>query len=154
TEGSAGQRAPSRREEARGMKSMAFKGIDRLFIVVYGTKDPTDDDWWGYIEEIRRHGIKRTMQLVFTEAGGPSAPERRYLEEVLAGRTVPIAVMSGNPSVAVMVSAMSWVNREIRYFSRDGLYDALAHLEIPASRAELIEREMDKLRQSLGNSDG
>jgi hypothetical protein len=133
------------------MKNMAFKVIDRLFLVVYGTKDPTDDEWRAYIADVERHGIDRTMQLVFTEGGGPTAPQRRFLEELLAGRTVPVAVMTSSSSIRLMVTAMSWVNREIRSFPPTGLYDALAYLEIPASRAELIEREIKKLRCSLGS---
>lgn len=135
------------------MKNMAFKVIDRLFIVVYGTKDPTDEEWVGYIEDVNRHGIDRTMQLIFTDGGGPTAPQRRHLDEVLAGRTVPVAVMSSSPSIRLMVTAMSWVNRKIRFFPRTGLYDALSYLEIPASRADLIEREMEKLRRSLGRDE-
>lgn len=131
------------------MKTIAYKVIDRLFLVAYGTEDPTDGEWFGYIEEIKRHGVDRTMQLVCTEGGGPNATQRRYLEEALAGRTVPVAVLSSSVSVRGMVSAMSWVNREIRAFPPAGLLDALAYLEIPASRADLIEREIQKLRHEL-----
>lgn len=135
------------------MKNMAFKVIDRLFIVVYGTKDPTNEEWCGYIEDVKRHGIDRTMQLVLTDGGGPTGPQRRYLEEILAGRNVPVAVMSGSSSIRLMVTAMSWVNRDIRCFPRTSLYDALAYLEIPASRAELIHRELEKLRISLNGDE-
>jgi hypothetical protein len=131
------------------MRNIAFKVIDRLFIVVYGSADPTDEEWRGYLDEIERHGVDRTMQLVITEGGGPTAAQRRYLEEVLAGRTVPVAVFASSVSVRAMVSAMSWVNRDIRAFSPNGLFDALSYLEIPVSRADLIEREVEKLRLAL-----
>lgn len=135
------------------MKNMALKVIDRLFIVVYGAHDPTDDEWWAYIEDVKRHGIERTMQLIFTEGGGPTATQRRYLNETLAGQSVPVAVMSCCQSIRVMVTAMSWFNRKIRYFPPTGLADALAYLEIPVSRGDLIAREMEKLRRSLGRDE-
>lgn len=135
------------------MKTIGYRVVDRLFIVVYGTTDPTDEEWWGYIEDVKRHGIDRTMQIVATEGGGPTAPQRRYLEEVLAGRVVPVAVMSRCLSIRLMVTAMSWVNRDIRCFGSTGLYDALAYLEIPASRAELIERVAATLRQAIERPD-
>jgi hypothetical protein len=135
------------------MKNMAFKVIDRLFIVVYGAHDPTDEEWFGYLQDVERHGIDRTMQLIATEGGGPNAAQRRYLNDLLAGRHVPVAVMSGSTAIRTMVTALSWFNRKIRAFSPTGLADALVYLEIPKSRIELIEREMVKLRASLGNDE-
>jgi hypothetical protein len=128
---------------------MAFKVIDRLFIVVYGVHDPTDAEWVGYLEDVERHGIERTQQLISTEGGGPNATQRRYLNELLDGRPVPVAVMSGSTPIRGVVTAMSWFNRAIRFFPPTCLLDALAYLEIPVSRAELIAREMAKLRSSL-----
>lgn len=135
------------------MKNMAFKVIDRLFIVVYGTHDPTDEEWVSYLKDVERHGIDRTMQLIATEGGGPTSTQRRYLNDLLAGRSVPVAVMSGSTAIRGMVTALSWFNRKIRAFPPTGLADALAYLEIPLSRIELIEREMGKLRTSLGRDE-
>jgi len=132
------------------MRNIAYEVIDRLFIVVYGAKDPTDEEWEAYIKLVQRHGIDRTMQLIFTEGGGPTAPQRRYLENILNGRAVPVAVMTSSPAIRVMVTAMSWLNKKIRAFPMTGIADALAYLEIPRSRMELIEREMLKLHRSLG----
>jgi hypothetical protein len=131
------------------MKNLAYCVVDRLFIVVYGDRDPGNDEWWGYIEEIKRHGVERTMHLIFTSGGGPLAPQRRYLSEVLAGRTVPVAVISPNPAVRFMVTVMSWFNRNIRAFPTSGLYDALDFLEVPTSRADLIGKRVVQFRSEL-----
>jgi len=131
------------------MRNMAFKVIDRLFIVVYGAHDPTDEEWIFYLQDVERHGIDRTMQLISTDGGGPTATQRRYLNELLAGRSVPVAVMSSSSAIRGVVTALSWFNRKIRAFAPSGLRDAIAYLEIPASRSDLIEREMNKLRRSL-----
>lgn len=132
------------------MRNIVFKVIDRLFLVAYGTSDPTKEEWAGYLEEVERHGTDRTMHLVFTNGGGPNAGQRRKLEKLLGGRIVPVAVISDSASVRAMVTAMSWVNGEIRVFPPTGMYDALSYLEIPASRADLIVRELGKLRRLLG----
>jgi hypothetical protein len=133
------------------MKNMAFKVVDRLFIVVYGTGDPTDDEWRHYLKVVEQHGIDRTMQLVFTEGGRPTSSQSGYLNDrVLKGRTVPVAVLSASAGVRARVTALSWFNRKIRAFSPSAIRDALAYLEIPASRTELIGRELDKLRDELG----
>ena len=132
------------------MKNVAIKVIDRLFLVVYGTADPTDEEWDAYLGLVKHHGIDRTMQLICTDGGEPSAPQRKVLNEVLGGRTVPVAVVSSSVRVRGTVTALSWFNRKIRAFPPTALREAIAYLEIPASRIDLIERELEKLRRELG----
>jgi hypothetical protein len=76
--------------------------------------------------------------------------QRRILNDVLAGRAVPVAVVSSSPRIRAVVTALSWFNRRIKAFPPTGLRDAIAYLEIPASRTDLIMREMAKLRHELG----
>jgi len=132
------------------MKNVAIKVIDRLFLVVYGTADPSDEEWDAYLGLVKHHGIDRTMQLICTDGGEPSAPQRKVLNEVLGGRTVPVAVVSSSVRVRGTVTALSWFNRKIRAFPPTALREAIAYLEIPASRIDLIERELEKLRLELG----
>jgi hypothetical protein len=100
---------------------------------------------------VERHGIDRTQQLVSTDGGGPTAAQRRQLATVLDGRAVPVAVVSGSARVRTTVTAISWVDRRIRAFppTPAGLREALAYLDIPTSRAELIADELDKLRAEV-----
>jgi hypothetical protein len=131
------------------MKHMAYKVIDRLFLVALATAEPTDDEWTTYLEVVERHGIDRTMQLIATDGGVPTSTQRRYLNDKLAGRNVPVAVVSGSTTVRTIVTALSWFNRSIKAFPPSGFREAIAYLEIPASRTELIEREMGKLKLEL-----
>jgi hypothetical protein len=133
---------------------MAFMVIDRMFLLVHGAEDPTNEEWALYLDAIQRHGVDRTMLLVYTDGGGPSAMQRRYLNELLNGRTVPVAVLSDSAKVRGLVTVMSWFNPQIRAFSPAELVVALAYLEVPTSRAELIEREKYELRLSLGAQHG
>jgi hypothetical protein len=89
------------------------------------------------------------MQLVCTDGGGPTAAQGRRLNDLLDGRTVPVAIVSSSARVRGTVTALSWFNRRIKAFSPSALHDAIAYLEIPVSREELIEREVDKLRLLL-----
>jgi hypothetical protein len=121
------------------MKNIAIKVIDRLFIVVYGTANPTDQEWEEYLTLVQRHGVEQTVQLISTEGGEPTSTQRRRLNALLGGRMVPVAVVSDQPRIRRTVSSA-------------GLKDALAHLEIPKSRAELIEGEIRALRAQLGQT--
>ena len=132
------------------MKNVAIKVIDRLFLVVYGTADPTDEEWDAYLGLVKHHGIDRTMQLICTDGGEPSTQQRKVLNEVLGGRPVPVAVVSSSVRVRGTVTALSWFNRKIRAFPPWALKDALAYLEIPATRQRLIDRVVGELRAELG----
>jgi hypothetical protein len=134
------------------MKNIAIKVVDRLFVVVYGARNPTDDEWRDYLDLVKRHGIDRTMQLIFTDGGEPTSAQRRLLNDLLAGRNVPVAVVSSSARVRGTVTALSWFNRTIRAFPPHGLSDALDYLEIPVSRTELIEREANLLREELAQA--
>ena len=90
------------------------------------------------------------MQLICTDGGEPSASQRRVLNELLEGRTVPVAVVSSSVRVRGTVTALSWFNRKIRAFPPTALREAVAYLEIPASRTDLIARELEQLRTELG----
>jgi hypothetical protein len=132
------------------MKHMAVTVIDRLFVVVYGATNPTDDEWRGYLDRVKRDGIERTMQLVHTDGGGPTIAQRGELNELLGGLQVPVAVVTGSARVLLTVTALSWFNRRIRAFPPSGLCEAIAYLEIPASRTDLIRREIVRLQEALG----
>jgi len=131
------------------MKNMAIKVIDRLFLVVYGAANPTDEEWNDYLDQVAHHGIDRTMQLIRTDGGEPTSAQRDKLNRLLGGRPVPVAVVTGSARVRLTVTALSWFNRQIRAFPVTGLRDAIAYLEIPASRTELIQREVTRLQEDL-----
>jgi hypothetical protein len=123
------------------MKRMAYSVTDRLFIVVYGAEPPTDMEWAAYLAVVERHGVDWTMQLIWTDGGGPTTPQRRSLNHLLDGRVVPVAVLSDSARVRGIATALSWFNRRIRAFKAKDLPGALAFLEIPSSRNELSTRD-------------
>jgi hypothetical protein len=117
---------------------------------MHGTADPTNEEWQDFIKLVQHHGIDCTMHLVFTDGGGPRAPQRRYLSDVLAGCFVPVAVVSSSMCIRLTVTFLSWFNRGIKYFPPAKLREAIAYLEIPSSRVELVERHVATLRRELG----
>jgi len=132
------------------MPNVVTKVIDQLILTVYGTANPTAEEWNEYLDVIKHQGIERTMQLILTDGGEPTAPQRQALNELLDGRTVPVAVVSGSVRVRGTATALSWFNRRIRAFPPSALRDAIAYLEIPVSRIDVIEREILQLRRELG----
>jgi hypothetical protein len=131
------------------VSNLAVTIVDRLFIVVCGVGGPTDAEWAAYLDLVRRNGVDRTMQIVATEGGGPTSAQRHKLEELLAGRVVPVVIISNSIRVRWRVAIMSCLGRQTRAFRPSDLREALSFLEIPVSRAGLIEREVCRLRQAV-----
>jgi hypothetical protein len=128
---------------------MASTVVDRLVIVAYGSKPPSDPEWLEYLHLVERQGVAETMHLVSTAGGEPTAAQRAELTALLAGREVPVAVLSDSTRVRGSVALLSLLNRRIRAFRCSRLRDAIDYLEIPASRAEVIERALRGLRGEL-----
>ena len=131
------------------MKNMAFKVVDTLFVVVYGAANPTDEEWYRYMSVVRQRGIERTVQLIVTDGGGPNSSQRKYLNDLLAGRVVPVSVLSGSVTVRGITTALGWFNREIKAFQPSELAAALQHLGIPGHQINLMNRYITELRGDL-----
>ena len=104
--------------------------VDRLFLVVYAA-NPTDEEWAEYLDLVQRHGIERTLHSLSPTAVSPRRRSAASLNELLGGRTVPVAVVSGSVRVRRTITALSWFIRRIKAFPPSGLRDALAYLDIP-----------------------
>ena len=134
------------------MSNLAVTVVDRLFIVVCGAGGPSNAEWAAYLYLVRRNGVDRTMQIVVTEGGGPTPPQRRELDDLLAGRVMPVAIISNSILVRWRVLLLACFGRQTRAFRPSNLREALSFLEIPVSRAGLIKREVCRLRQELGGA--
>ena len=136
-------------QERPAFRSLSSTVIDRLVIVAYGSKPPSDQEWLEYLHLVERQGVTETRHLVSTEGGEPTAAQRGQLTALLAGREVPVAVLSDSTRVRGSVTLLSLLNRRIRAFRLSQLRDAIDYLEIPASRAEVIERTLRRLRREI-----
>jgi hypothetical protein len=137
------------------MSTMAVKVIDRLFLVVYGAAAPDDDEWDRFLRLFLSHGVDKTMLLVLTDGGMPTRTQQQRLDDMMAGCFVPVAIVSESAALRAKTAALSWIVRGLKAFPATdaGLGNALAFLEIPSTRVELIAREAAALRYALGSGD-
>jgi hypothetical protein len=138
------------------MRSMVFRILGDVHIVVAGSEPPTNQDWDRYLEAVRAEEKKladfRNMRtLVFSDGGGPNAAQRKAVSEFLKGRTTPVAIITGSTIMRGIVTALAWFNPETKAFAPDDVGSALAFLKIPAVQHEKIWVELRKLRVELGN---
>lgn len=133
------------------MKTLAFKVIDRLFIVVYGASSPSEEDWIAYIRAVEQNGAGNILQLIYTEGGSPTPRQKEELDIMLAGRSAPVAVISNRRRVRVRVRLAAWFNRQIKAFPMDrlGMIDALSFLGIQEGRFEMVDEALSRLILSV-----
>ena len=122
-------------------RTMSTRVIDRLIMVAHGRDDPTDEEWTRYLALVGSHGVNWTVQLVHTQGGAPTPKQRRCLDQLIGARVVPVAVMSASLRVRARVWVRSWFDWRIRAFAEtpEGLREAMAFLQIPATRYDVIE---------------
>jgi hypothetical protein len=131
-------------------KNMAVQRVEHCFVVVFGTKDPTNREWLDYLTMLERTGgFEWYVQLVFTAGGAPTWFHRRYLAHVMDGREIPVAVVSTSLRVRLVVSAMALLNRGIRVFGPGQLPDAYNYLCLGAQHIVEIERVAEILHTEV-----
>jgi hypothetical protein len=135
------------------MKTMAFKLVDNVFVVVHTNQTPSEAEWNAYVEAVVAASMQRTdagilRYLIFTAGGGPNAGQRKAsndaLQRVNALRNSAAAVISASPAVRGIVTVFSWFNINIKSFSPAQTEDALHHLEI---QPEMKAKALVALRQ-------
>jgi hypothetical protein len=131
---------------------MAFKVMDRVLVLAHGVDDPTDDEWFAYVTEIKRQGADLLPQVVLTEGGRPNSVQRKMLTDVLAGRGMKVAVLSKSTLVRGVVTAISWFNRDIRPFEVHELHEAIAYLGVSITQRAQIDLALTALRGQMAKA--
>ncbi len=128
-------------------RHLSSSAVDRLILVAHGRQDPTNDEWERHLALVKQHGITSTMMLVHTQGGAPTPRQRCALEDLLAHRFVPVAVVSAMWHVQARVWMRSLFDWHLRAFpeSPQGFQEALSFLGIPASRRQLVEQHLRDL---------
>lgn len=134
------------------MRNMAFTSIERIMIAVYAQKEPTDEEWSAYLDSVAALGLDGSRHLIVTAGGGPNSIQRKRLNDLLAGRSIPVSVVTNSTTVRGITTALSWFNRDIRAFSLDEFDAALRHLKIPVEQAPLFGSRIKALQAQLSSS--
>ena len=137
------------------MKSMVFKIVGNVHIVIHGMTDPLDEDWRLYMNAVRSEeqktaGFGRMRTLVFSAGGGPTAKHRKEINEFLGGRATPVAIVTSSTVMRGLVTALQWFNPLARAFSPENVLAAMQFLGTSESEASVLWAEAKKLQSSVG----
>jgi len=154
--------------------SLAFALCEGVLVIVHG-KDPPLDTAWDKLVDLSVQNYLRTgytCALAFSKGGTPTTAQRHRFDVFVRNEIMPrhglprgrMAVLSdsGFTRAVVTASAMmsqNWFARTIRggdapqmyrAFSTNELVYALNWLDIPTTKHQAIERELDRLRNEVG----
>lgn len=139
------------------MTNMAFEILVDITVVVHTKHPPNDDEWEAYLTS-HAPFFDRGMGwrfAIFTDGGAPTAVQRMKMNEMVADwmrrnpDCIRSAIITKSAFVRGVVTAIGWFRPIARAFSPDNLDQALAYLDVPASRLSEIQTLVPKLKAKL-----
>jgi hypothetical protein len=89
-------------------------------VLVHTSESPTDQDWDQFLADVTNNLTDIKGVLVYTQAVGPSAPQRARSSAAFsnAGAEIQTAIMTGSRMVRGIVTALTWaVGGKVKAFS-------------------------------------
>jgi hypothetical protein len=132
-------------------KTLLFKFLGDLVLLVHGTGPPSDADWSDYVAALELHKDSLRCVLVVSDGPGPNAAQRSRINALVDRnrRAVPTAVVTHSTVARGIVTVLHWFNPGIRAFAPDHLAGALDYLGVAPTQHEPITREVAGLRMAL-----
>ncbi|APR74826.1 Hypothetical protein A7982_00172 [Minicystis rosea] len=72
------------------------------------------------------------------------------MNDYLNGRQSRAAVVTANPFVRGVITALSWFNADMKGFTPEDVDSALRHLQVRETELMLVKHEIQLLRKRLG----
>jgi hypothetical protein len=132
------------------MSTMAYRLVEGIHVARHTAESPSNAEWDAYMADIEKQLPKMDGMLIYTEGGGPSAPQRRVTNTFWGPqpKKPPIAVVTTSKVVKILATTFGWVMGDrIRWFS--SLDDGLEYLQISPDRREPVKAAMEELGASL-----
>lgn len=121
-----------------------------LVVVSIGKAGPTNAEWDLYLNALRKLTSLDDMRtLVLTDGGGPDSVQRKTLIDFMKGKPTLTCMVSGNPIVRGLTTALSWFNPQIKSFAPDRVDEALHYLNVPPESSSMVWHEIKRLREQL-----
>jgi hypothetical protein len=106
----------------------------------------------GHLESISAARLARQRLLVLTDGAAPNAHQRKRLfVDVLGGRPVPIAVLTGKLSTVTrgIATAVSWLNPRLGVFEPEEIMKAFDHLGLEHASFRQLWYALSLMKQRL-----
>jgi hypothetical protein len=128
---------------------------DVLMVCVNTQVAPSDQEWDAYVDEILKNLPSIKGVLVYSEAVGPSAPQRARASTILGAeglKKFPTAIMSGSRVVRGIVTALSWAagEKNMKAFATKDFKGTVEYLGLDADEELKVRVVLKQLARSAG----
>lgn len=128
-------------------KTMAYKVVEDVLVVVHTRNPPADEEWTPFVQI---HGLSTTERcLVLTLGGGPNSRQRSQLVNELRERPVPTTVLTDSVVVRGIVTALSWLGHQTRAYPTRQFREAVRRLD-RSHLEEALTKALLELQGELG----
>lgn len=124
------------------MKNMAFVTVGDLVVALHNSSPPTEQEWAGYMDAMKKIGAEKVRGLAFTDGGGPDSKQRKLITDLLGGQPRQAAVVSASSVVRGIVTALNWFNPAIKAFSPERVDEAYDYLKLTTAEIEAVNRQV------------
>jgi hypothetical protein len=129
-------------------KSVAWRQVGRLFVVVHSETSPTDVEWDAQIRTFTA-GRGPIRILVHTEGGAPNAAQRGRLTALLKGRDLAVAVLTNSALARAAGVALRWIRPQLRLFAPSEIERALDYVGSAGQERADVRAALDDLKAKL-----
>jgi hypothetical protein len=134
-------------------RSLVTSVVGSVLLLVENNDTPADWEWdetLGMLRELKAKSDVSGEQprvLVVTLGGGPNATQRRRLEEVLGGVSLPVAVVSDSLKMRFITAAVTLFNSGHKAFSTAERLEAYKHLKLATSQTRQLEASIAQMQK-------
>jgi len=130
-------------------------GRMQMIIALHTKKAPSDAEWNTYIGlcqealKILNGDSTRLAGIAITDGGAPNAKQRALLATIIKDVHIRGAVVTESTLVRGVVTALSWINPQIKAYSPTGVVDAALHLGLTRNDVPKLWEECVKTKTGL-----
>jgi hypothetical protein len=132
------------------MATMAHVVSDGIQLAVHDESPPTDAEWDAYLAEAAS-SVRGT--LVVTDGGGPNAKQRAAIANIAGIAELPTAIITSSILARGIVTAISWLGKNIRAFSPAEIGAAMDYLGIGSSKRAELSQRIARLKVTLADAE-
>jgi hypothetical protein len=134
------------------MPTMAFERTPECSVAVFGSSALSDEDWDRYVASIQANlGTSAPRALVIAGSTAPSTSQRARLEKVMGPvkAQAKVAIVTSSTFVRGVVNAFALITPGYRAFAPAQLDEAMAYLDVRATRFADLRALLDRLRAQI-----
>ncbi len=132
------------------MKNLSFRVLDDLLVSHFSDRAPSDSEWEAFLTAYRSLDSGREPKvLAVSTGGGPTAMQRRRLQELLGGQPKRAAFVTSSPGARSIITALAWFNPATQAFVPERMGEALDYLHVESGRRSEVRAVLDALASEL-----